>query len=1623
MVAEDGIYQLDNQQLTGAGIPVDQIPGNQYQLFHNGEEVPVYTTTDGIFGISDRIEFYGQKNQSELDRHLFQNPDEEMMNPLYSLFTDTSAYFLTWTDIGSPLRFEEVQNDLTDLPEKEEYYMEELVGEYHTNWAQEGYNYVYSSTFNRAEGFSSSLKNVQEFILEPTSVYAGGPQANLHIRYSGNAKPHKQEISLNGSLLTTDEFSNFEVRQLNLGIESAQLNSSVTINFQGITDNVDKQRVSNLVLTYPRLFNADNNNTFTFRVGTSNVKRYIEITDFDSGTNAPILFDLTNNSRMEALVENGLVEMTVYTGIESHKMILAASTAFKSPASIQPVSFTDYSGIDANYLILSNKRLFDDGQGINQVQLYSDYRSSIVGGNYKPLIVEVQQLYDQFGWGLNRHSLALRNFGLFVKPYLPDPSYLFILGKGREYPGTRTNSQLAHANNATYYVPSFGTPGSDNLLMSEKGAVAPFFSIGRLPVENPGEIAIYLKKIKEHEGLTNLPSTIEDRLWMKRVLHLGGGGNASEQSIIRNNLDGMKSSIEISEYGADVHSFFKSSSDPVQISTNDAIFNLINGGLSVITFFGHSGVNTFDFNIDNPVNYENKGRYPLMFSLGCYIGGIHTTTKGVSERFVLFKDGAAIGFVASTGAGFISSLNSYTRQVYSMMGNDLYGKPIGDILRGTNEYLESSSFGDRILVQQVTLNGDPALRLNNFEGPDYVADFSSVKITPSIVNVTTDNFKLEFDLINIGKATVQNDSIDLVINQELPDNSIVELKKDRVAVPLNRISLSYDLPTLGEASLGLNKLHIELDKEGVLVEMPAPVAEANNELTDFSGQKGFTFFIQNNGVKAVYPYEFAIVGYQDLTLTASTYDPLVSTQKYIFQMDTIETFDSPYLMQYEIEQAGGLLKWQPNINLQEEEVYYWRVSPDSVSAVAGFNWSASSFVYLEGKEGWNQSDFGQYLDNEYEGLKLVEEDRDISFVANLHDVRVKNKVYESGDPPQFVVSGQPIGCPWPWLVDQGIQMILINPVWYPNWFTPPIGGAHGSVPANNVICPWIYETNDSEDRENLINFIENIVPDNWYVIFYSVQKNIDADYSPEEWAVDSLLFGKNLFSVLEERGATKIRKLEEKGAVPYVFIFQEGGGALAESIANDINDEPIVEQAFPEFVTEGGAASTLIGPAKRWDEFNWDELSVIGTENDTIMLSVYGINLDQNVDSLLVEGIQEKIFDLDDIDAQQFPYLKLSFTINDETDRTARNLENWRVVYDGVPELAVSPSSLYEFHKDTLQQGEIFSVEYALENISDNDADSVLIKYNVFNQQNQGDEIYNRIEELKANQVTNAILSFDSKSLSGLQSINVEVNPNDDQPELSHLNNFLIDQFFVEKDNKNPLLEITFDGQHLMDGDLVAPEPLIIISLKDENPFLGLNDTSNINLFIKTPTDQLADIIPLDGDETIFFPAIANGKNEARVEYRPDFKLDGIYELLVQGTDVTGNVSGKFDYKVSFEISNKDAISNLINYPNPFSTSTRFIYTLTGRETPTDYKLQIMTVSGRIVKEIDEMELGPLRVGTNMTDFAWDGRDEYGDRLANGVYLYRFSINEKTGTEREKYQQEKIDKYFKGGVGKMVLIR
>jgi flagellar hook assembly protein FlgD len=184
------------------------------------------------------------------------------------------------------------------------------------------------------------------------------------------------------------------------------------------------------------------------------------------------------------------------------------------------------------------------------------------------------------------------------------------------------------------------------------------------------------------------------------------------------------------------------------------------------------------------------------------------------------------------------------------------------------------------------------------------------------------------------------------------------------------------------------------------------------------------------------------------------------------------------------------------------------------------------------------------------------------------------------------------------------------------------------------------------------------------------------------------------------------------------------------------------------------------------------------------------------------------------------------------------------------------------------------------------------------------------------------------------------------------------------------------------------------------------------------------------GDPRIEWEPASLPQNKAKITFKPGLQTpledsgEDSYTLMIQSRDARGNQSGqKTEYQVTFRVVNAHTISNILNYPNPFSTSTRFAYILTGNELPTFFQIHIFTITGKLVKVIDLAELGDIHFGKNVTEYAWDGTDEYGDKLGNGVYLYRVVMKMDKNQLEESKEDDKTDKYFKTGWGKMYLMR
>src|SRR4029077_19182735 len=119
---------------------------------------------------------------------------------------------------------------------------------------------------------------------------------------------------------------------------------------------------------------------------------------------------------------------------------------------------------------------------------------------------------------------------------------------------------------------------------------------------------------------------------------------------------------------------------------------------------------------------------------------------------------------------------------------------------------------------------------------------------------------------------------------------------------------------------------------------------------------------------------------------------------------------------------------------------------------------------------------------------------------------------------------------------------------------------------------------------------------------------------------------------------------------------------------------------------------------------------------------------------------------------------------------------------------------------------------------------------------------------------------IDTKDYPGLNTIFLDVNPNNDQPEEYHFNNFMYYNFYVRVDKTNPLLDVTFDNVHILNQDIVSAKPHILIKLKDESKFLFLTDTSVIKVQLRYPDGSLHPFY-FNSDTLRFTPASGSADN------------------------------------------------------------------------------------------------------------------------------------------------------------------
>ena len=1645
-ITNDGLCRIPQSALAGVGLGATN--ADNYQLWRNGQEVRLYTSVSGApLGTSDYVEFFGRANDGKVDSKLYKNPDFQLADK-FSLFSDTAMYFLTVNN-GANLRYATAANGTPSTGTPDAYFMRDeniyYKSQINPGYAEDAGELVYSSSFDDGEGWTSgNIAPGATFTQQLTNlnVYTAGPANGLTLRVNafGNAPNNRRlKISLNGDSLYGIDMNRYISRKvllnnLNLSLLSNPNSAGITVAavFPGLPT-TDRIVVGSLGITYPATFNFNNAKTFEFNLGPSTQGNYLLIDNFNTGNTAPVLYDVANGRRYlgDITTNPGKVRFVLPASTQASRSFILTSLEAGNISPVTTLTKKNFLDLTAtanqgDYIIISNSALYNDGTGTNQVELYRSYRASAAGGGYNAKTLDIDELQDQFGYGIYHHPSSIREFALNATDnWTVKPKYIFLIGRGisyNYYPNQGTPVSFFQTN----FVPTFGWPASDLLLTARPGQIAPVVPVGRLAAINGIEVKNYLQKMKEYELAQATPSPlIASKAWMKNFMHVAGGKTQSENDLFVYYMNGYRDIAVKPMMGAHVELFAKSTTASVELASNQRITELFGQGLGYLNYFGHSSATTFEFNLSNPNDYANAGKYPFFSASGCNAGDYYRYDPArlngdltQSEKYIMAQQRGSIGFLASTHFGIPQYLDNYNRGFYTLFSNTMYGNTVGNQMKKNIENLglnPNLDFYSRMHLEENTLHGDPAMHINYSTKPDYAIEDQFIKISPDLISIADPSFKVKINWRNIGKAT--DDSIKVSVKRVLPNGSIQIVYDSLRLATRNEDSLQLTIPINQLTDKGQNQLIVELDDSYRVDEL----FETNNKVT-----KSFAIF--EDELRPVYPYDYAIVTDPGVTFSASTANPLVYNRGYVMELDTTTLFNSPFKKTFNNSGTGGLVQFSAaNTTYTNNTVYYWRTAMVPLNN-GPYIWNNSSFTYLP------TSTAGFNLQHYYQKLKTATSQIDLApnrlwkFTEYTSAVKVINGVFPtaSSQSSDFLVDIDGSG-----LIRSacGVGKIIINAI-NPAGMEPMFNNNPGLPGQYNSESPcgsgrelnFQYAANSVQGRELAKDFITNVVPAGYYIVIRNVYGADPANHYAAQWATDP---SPSFYSTLSGAGFNNIDSFNTLRA--FAFIYKKGDPSFTpvSKFSDGVYDKIDMRAFCPAIKPSGTITTPAFGPANAWNEFHWLGQAQEANSGDSIKFEIIGVNPAGSESVLYTVDSTMKDFNISAINATQYPYLKIKMYNQDKKAGTPYEFKFLRLNYVPVPEGAVAPALLYSM-RDSVQAGEIIDFKLAFKNISNVKFDSLLkVKLTITNNAN----VTNPIQVLPrkalvAGDTLQVSYSFDTRELVGNNILSIDFNPDNAQREQFHFNNFLLKSFYVTGDKFNPSLDVTFDAVHILNRDIVSSNPQILVRLKDENRFIALKDTALLKVQVRFPDQTLRNYY-FNSDTMRFIPAIpGSAENMASIEFNPYFKEDGEYEFLVSGRDESSNKAGNLDYKVVFNVINKPMISNLLNYPNPFTSSTAFVFTLTGSEIPQNMRIQILTVTGKVVREITQNELGPIHIGRNITEYKWDGTDMYGQKLANGVYIYRVITN-LNGNKLDSYKAsgDDTDKYFNKGYGKMYLMR
>jgi hypothetical protein len=1567
-VAEDGMYRLKKSDFTSAGVTTSFDPRTA-KLYYMGAQIPMHFQgeQDGVFNDNDYINFFAKRNYGGLTYSREQNNSVAYTtDEYYNQYSDTSVYWLDWGG-SNGLRIQTFNNNST-IPFPQQFVKElvhfetDAIYSLGENFGGGDYRYLTTEKL-RGEGWYwtilSSNQSVTKTISLPLLSQAGNVATFRVFAYPQNkstiVNEHSLHLIVNGTVIDTlysndsdriDTTVNFPASLLTTSQNTLEVKYIPASGFAG------SMYFDLFEIGYPKAFRFSENSYRSILPQGDTASKSFKISGFNN-LGSLFIYDVANNIRIQQFTTSA--DTLKFTAKGNARFEIHNDTIRKSPVRIKARQVPDLvsSANGADYMIIYNK-LFE-----SQAEQLRAYRQT--SDNYRSYKAEIEDIYDIFGYGME-NPLAVRYFVKHVNDnwQLPKIKYVTLFGRGSLDPKKNKPSSAYYQN----LIPVYGNPPSDGYFVNFNMGTFfyyPQVAVGRIPVYYTSEAQTVVDKIIAYESEPHGD-------WNKTYTFITGGGSPYEQYYHQ-----QKSNFEafvyveppvLSSYAAKVYR--TDTSGTVTYNYADSIRNTIDRGSAFVNFRGHAGSHDWEVGMHDPNVLSNGNKLPIVLSLTCFTGeNALGDFRGFGERFLYLQGKGAIGFVGTTGWSFGDVGNTFGTYLLQAIKRDTIRK-IGDLTKAAAKGMinDSLSFSVTHTVNCYNLIGDAAAKLRVPKTPEFEIKNEDCKLLNETVlagerqtlTILPKNFGLYADTC--------------IIRFELRSNNILISTKDTVYKAFKyRDTISYSF-TLDSADI--YQMTVTLDRNN-----------RYNEENENNNTASITIPVKSTTFLALGPVDNSIV-YGDSVELSGLNPNLISgvTSRVMVELDTSLSFNSPAKRLFiNNSPTGPVTKFKTNFLQGTEGVlYHWR----TFSVVNGDSsgWSVPMTFIYGGQIRSATGDDDRYINAQL--YSQIVKSKKKQFPANTLFNTVSNdngiSLYEY--PANLFVRSYGSNGEEASFFSVGEKNVYID------------GGTNSGLNLikvkrlNGDILQFLNlkMTSAVSSNDSLLNFLNTFDSTHYLML-------LNAAY----FFTGGTTLSSPVKARLRQFGSTKCDSI---GLLSYFhtwsFIGYLGAPQSEVSEMFDPCCRPApgcvscdhwtesISTKNVAFRRQSGTVENIVGPANTWVDFSWDFVSA---PNSSIKFDVIGIGPLGN-DSLLMSNVTTNKFTaLNQIDASLFPKLNLiaKFDIDYNTGGYSPLLRSINVNFSPAAELILEKNSLTIGTTDRKSNLINFSFTYHNAGYIFLNETAVDVFRNIISDTSRiFSDTVKRI--LKIDSSATYTNSFADNNRSAVTKYIFRVKP------VAQIGEFYLFNNFAEYSTGNAIVSnsgsntfaLMLDGKEISGGEIVSTNPEAVIVYKGTSAPDLMRDTSKLAVringryipyFLQGSVNPVFNIssardFAAGGSSLMLFnPQLNIGRNTLVLMIRNE--QDGI-DSLVYEVSTGGDL----------------AESELYNYPNPMRDKTSFIFSMNEADAQGNISIRIYTSSGRLIKRLNSV----LQPGLNTIE--WDGKDDDGDFVANGTYLYKLVLED-----------------------------